>query len=107
MWKAKLIVTAWKAAVIASFILFINWLALVTEHWLFIMLLYTSMGLVVRTGFGRMIPTRPDGHPIGSVRTKQDYVTVSVIDYCNQYAFPLLWPFIVLLVTLNPFRVEK
>jgi hypothetical protein len=106
MWKAKLIVTIWKAAVIASFVISINWLILVTEHWLLIVLLYTSTGLLVRTGFGRMIPTRSDGHPIDPIRSTEDFVTVSIIDFCNQYAFPLLWPFIVLLVTLNPFRIE-
>jgi hypothetical protein len=103
----RIIVLAWKAAVVLSFIFFINWLALVTEYWLMLILLYTCMGLVVRTLFGRMIPTHSNGHPIEPIRSRGDYIAVSIIDFCNQYAFPLLWPFILLLVTLNPFRVEE
>src|SRR5579872_4772194 len=106
MWKARFIVLFWKIGVILAFIVFINWLLLVTKYWLIILLLYASTGMLLRTGFGRMIPTHPDGSPIQPNRSKQDYITVAVIEYCNQYAFPLLWPIILLLITLNPFRAD-
>jgi hypothetical protein len=106
MWKARFIVIFWKLGVIISFIVFINWLLLITKYWLLILLIYASAGLVVRIGFGRMIPTQPDGSPIRPNRSKQDYVAVAVIEFCNQYAFPLLWPIILVLVTLNPFKAD-
>jgi hypothetical protein len=107
MFKAKLIVLCWKISVIFSAIITINWLIMMTPHWLLVLLLYISTGLVVRSAYGRMIPTQPDGAPIESSRSNQEYIAVNVIEFCNQYAFPILWPIILLLVTLNPFRAEE
>ncbi|MEW6738194.1 MAG: hypothetical protein AB1489_43370 [Acidobacteriota bacterium] len=107
MWQAKFIVTFWKLAVVLFAVILINWLMMTTEHWLPILLLYASAGLALRTGFGRLIPTHPDGRRVESQHSRQDYIAVAVIEFCNQYAFPILWPLILLLVTLNPFRAEE
>jgi hypothetical protein len=107
MLKAKFIVTFWKLAVILTAIITINWLMLVTNQWLLYFLFYASTGLVIRSAFGRMIPTRPDGQPLDPQKSTQDYIAVEVIEFCNRYAFPLLWPIILLFLTLNPFRAEE